>query len=729
MPKTKISEFSATPANNTDIDSINIAEGCAPSGINDAIRELMAQLKDFQTGAVGDSFNGPVGTSTAAAGAFTTLAASGNVTLSGGTANGVAYLNGSKVVTSGSALTYNGTGLGIGVSSASNPLHIDFDGTAARIVRGSAVGFLYNTGTASTDSFRIQSNAGPVDIYTASGQPITFSASASEQMRLTSTGLGIGTSSPAQKLHVENNANSSTWMKVANTNTGSGAAAGVLFTNNGGDLGALSLTSSANSPSNSLFLRSLSTNTLTLGTNNTVQATLDSSGNLGLGVTPSAWGGNYKAFQIQSTGRSLAATGAGAGDLTLAFNAIYDSTDSRWEYAGTGDAAVRYSQTGAGIHAWYNAAVGTAGNAITFTQAMTLDASGNLGIGATANLTAKLNFPSADSGEVINIYSNSVAAGRSGIGKYSGETRYYCGSGDIFTWVNGGPSGTERARIDSSGNLMVGQTSATGKMSVTGTGSGNTGIFAVNATDTSSTFVWAQQSFLAGQTSGQNFINFIGKEGSTRNAAYIGYKFSSAGSTSNLLTFGHFGADNLMNLDGSGNLLVGTTSPIVSSSGSIQAVNSTGGSGGLLLKNTSNNTNTKIARFYGWDNSETGSIQTYVNVTTYNTSSDQRLKTDKGVATDTSVIDNTIVHDFEWKADGRIDRGVFAQEAQQTKPSAVSIGDDTLTESGSLAVPWAVDYSKYIPDLIVHAQQLKKQVQEQQTIIESLKARLDAANL
>ena len=59
MPKTKISEFSATPANNTDIDSINIAEGCAPSGINDAIRELMAQLKDFQTGAVGDSFNGP----------------------------------------------------------------------------------------------------------------------------------------------------------------------------------------------------------------------------------------------------------------------------------------------------------------------------------------------------------------------------------------------------------------------------------------------------------------------------------------------------------------------------------------------------------------------------------------------------------------------------------------------------------------------------------------------
>lgn len=56
MAKTKISEFDSTPANNTDIDSINIAEGCAPSGINNAIRELMSQLKDQQTGAGGDNF-------------------------------------------------------------------------------------------------------------------------------------------------------------------------------------------------------------------------------------------------------------------------------------------------------------------------------------------------------------------------------------------------------------------------------------------------------------------------------------------------------------------------------------------------------------------------------------------------------------------------------------------------------------------------------------------------
>lgn len=56
MAKTKISEFSATAANNTDIDGINIAEGCPPSSINNAIRELMAQLKDQQAGTAGDNF-------------------------------------------------------------------------------------------------------------------------------------------------------------------------------------------------------------------------------------------------------------------------------------------------------------------------------------------------------------------------------------------------------------------------------------------------------------------------------------------------------------------------------------------------------------------------------------------------------------------------------------------------------------------------------------------------
>jgi len=56
MAKNKISEYSATASNNTDIGGINIAEGGAQSGINIVIRELMAQLKDQQTGTDADSF-------------------------------------------------------------------------------------------------------------------------------------------------------------------------------------------------------------------------------------------------------------------------------------------------------------------------------------------------------------------------------------------------------------------------------------------------------------------------------------------------------------------------------------------------------------------------------------------------------------------------------------------------------------------------------------------------
>ena len=80
MAKNKISEFSSTPANNTDIGGINIAEGCAPSGINNAIRQLMADLKDFQTGAVGDDL-------TVGGNAYVTgnAAVTGNLTVTGTT--------------------------------------------------------------------------------------------------------------------------------------------------------------------------------------------------------------------------------------------------------------------------------------------------------------------------------------------------------------------------------------------------------------------------------------------------------------------------------------------------------------------------------------------------------------------------------------------------------------------------------------------------------------------
>ena len=71
MSKNKISDYSSTASNNTDIGGINISEGCPPSNINNSIRELMAQVKDFQIGAEGDGLT--VGGSLIVSGAATII--------------------------------------------------------------------------------------------------------------------------------------------------------------------------------------------------------------------------------------------------------------------------------------------------------------------------------------------------------------------------------------------------------------------------------------------------------------------------------------------------------------------------------------------------------------------------------------------------------------------------------------------------------------------------------
>ena len=119
-------------------------------------------------------------------------------------------------------------------------------------------------------------------------------------------------------------------------------------------------------------------------------ARFDSSGNFGLGVTPSAWGSQFKAMQIGSSAAKYASFGQrinSTGDLFLSWNAFNDSTGTAgsngWKYTLGGDASTLYLMGGA--HAWFTAPAGaTAGDPITFTQAMTLDASGNLGIGTSS---------------------------------------------------------------------------------------------------------------------------------------------------------------------------------------------------------------------------------------------------------------------------------------------------------------------------------------------------------
>jgi hypothetical protein len=109
---------------------------------------------------------------------------------------------------------------------------------------------------------------------------------------------------------------------------------------------------------------------------------LDASGNLGLGVTPSAWGSIFKVMQVGAGASYVGGrTDSVAGrQVWLGSNSYYNGTN--WIY-GVSQPAAQYYQND-GSHIWNTAPSGTAGNTITFTQAMTLDASGNLLVGKTS---------------------------------------------------------------------------------------------------------------------------------------------------------------------------------------------------------------------------------------------------------------------------------------------------------------------------------------------------------
>jgi hypothetical protein len=194
---------------------------------------------------------------------------------------------------------------------------------------------------------------------------------------------------------------------------------------------------------------------------------IDASGILGLGVTPSAWG--RKAIQIAdaSSGYFVSNTRS-----VLGVN-LYNNVTNY--YLQTGYSAYFEADSSSGSFKWFNAASGTAGNAITFTQAMTLTADGNLALGST---TANSPFKVAKNGYTTGAGWKDLAS----ITESSGHNGVFLGYPDtspsnpvgiigatstsnasaLAFWTFNGSAWGERARIDSSSNFLVGTTSVLG---------------------------------------------------------------------------------------------------------------------------------------------------------------------------------------------------------------------------------------------------------------------------
>lgn len=243
--------------------------------------------------------------------------------------------------------------VGIGTSSPAAALHLQ--GTSSTEQRTLRLAF---DGTYYAELY--QNGSGGLEYKTFGGLPHIWFQGGSERLRIDASGnVGIGTSSPQVKLDV----------------IGDAYISGTLFPNSiasySGDL-----------PIN------IAGNSFIVNAGATERMRIDASGNVGIGVTPSAWGAAYKALDVSNNYALFNNGGSGVGGA--ASNAFHNGTN--WIYKTSNPATKYHQEVIGGLHAWFTAPSGAAGTAISFTQVMTLDASGNLLIGTATSGASKLRI-------------------------------------------------------------------------------------------------------------------------------------------------------------------------------------------------------------------------------------------------------------------------------------------------------------------------------------------------
>jgi hypothetical protein len=164
-----------------------------------------------------------------------------------------------------------------------------------------------------------------------------------------------------------------------------------------------------------------------------------------------------------------------------------------------------------------------------------------------------------------------------------------------------------------------------------------------------------------------------------------------------------------MRIDASGRSILGDTSPL--NSGGAKASFVFSGGQGVFISTYSQATG-EVMGFVHQRTSVVGTIAINSSSTTYNTSSDARLKDVTGEARGLEVINKLNPVSYNWKVDGRKDEGLIAQECEDIVPNAVTKNSSDY---------YGMDYSKLVVHLVKGMQEQQEQIEELKEEIQKLK--------
>jgi hypothetical protein len=528
--------------------------------------------------------------------------------------------------------------------------------------------------------------AGSFTTLTASGD-VTFDTS-TLKVDSTNNRVGIGTSSPnGSGLHIRKDTSATTNELLRLSNSAGSTTDGVKLvmevantSGNGGEIGTVRDGGSFNP----YMYFSTSAG---VGSSPVERMRIDSSGNVGISTTSPS----NKLHVYNTASADVALLESTQVFSTLAFKSSTNASTVTIGIDGAGNASFENKLSSGNMTFVTNGS-----------ERVRIDSSGNVGIG-TSSPSKPLHISSSEN-QLARFESTDSYGGIELCDNTSGTAKPLISAlGNDFIFYNGGSSHSEAMRI-SSGNVGIGVTSSYPLTVQSGTAGSNHAIALRN----NSTNNLARLGFLQQDSATAAFTSIDGDGRSTGSLRF------------------NTNDTERMRIDNSGSLLVGKSSGVSgaylqiagdASNQSLRMENAYGTGLAQLITNTSGQTFTAIL----FENSGTsGSISVSTTSTTYNTSSDYRLK--ENVDYDFNALDRVAQlkparFNFIADADTTVD-GFLAHEVQDIVPEAITGEKDAVDDEGNPEYQ-GIDQSKLVP-------LLTKAIQEQQTIIDDLKTRIEA---